>query len=505
MSDERIVGKVFLVGAGPGDSGLVTRRGAYLIEQADVIIYDRLVGSDILDLAADSTELINVGKTPGKSSISQSNINNLLIDEAKKGKTVVRLKGGDPFVFGRGAEEAAALSEQGINFEVVSGVTSAIAGPGSAGIPVTDRGKASYFTVVTASESPGKTDSDINWDAIAKGNETVIVLMGSKNIDEISKVLIEGGREPSTPAAIVESATMANQREIFGMLANIGELAALSRISAPCVLVIGEVVDSAKKLQLRTNFPLLGKRILVTRSRDQASKLSLALRDLGARVVELPTIAIGPIDDYTDLDVAIGNLSDYEWVIFSSVNAVNAFYSRLTQKGLDSRHFAEVKIGAIGPATCHALSLKGIAPDFIPPRAVSDSLISNFPHPRSDVQKILLPSPKVAPETIKLGLGKLGWSVHRVEAYRTVIPKESIKKAELILNEGLDMVTFTSSSTVTNLDAMIESGIPSDVYIACIGPVTAKTACDKGMKPDIIAEEHTIDGLVSAITFFYSS
>ena len=228
MSDERIVGKVFLVGAGPGDSGLVTRRGAYLIEQADVIIYDRLVGSDILDLAADSTELINVGKTPGKSSISQSNINNLLIDEAKKGKTVVRLKGGDPFVFGRGAEEAAALSEQGIHFEVVSGVTSAIAGPGSAGIPVTDRGKASYFTVVTASESPGKTDSDINWDAIAKGNETVIVLMGSKNIDEISKVLIEGGRDPSTPAAIVESATMANQREIFGMLANIGELAALS-------------------------------------------------------------------------------------------------------------------------------------------------------------------------------------------------------------------------------------------------------------------------------------
>ena len=505
MSNERTEGKVFLVGAGPGDSGLITRRGAYLIEQADVIIYDRLVGSDILELAAVSTELVDVGKTPGKSGISQSEINSLLIDKAKNGKNVVRLKGGDPFVFGRGAEEAAALSKEGIHYEVVSGVTSAIAGPGSAGIPVTDRGKASYFTVVTAAEDPTKTDSDINWDAIAKGNETIVVLMGSKNIDEISNVLIEGGRDPSTPAALVESATMANQREVFGILANIGELAALSKISAPCVLVIGVVVESAKKLQVRANFPLLGKKILVTRSRDQASKLSMSLRDLGAEVVELPTIAISPIDDYTDLDMAIVNISDYKWVIFSSANAVNAFYSRLSLMGLDSRHFSEVKIGAIGPATCRALRLEGISPDFIPPRAVSDSLIANFPHPESSLQRILLPSPEIAPETINIGLGKLGWIVDRVDAYKTVMPKQSVKRAGRLLSESLDMVTFTSSSTVTNLDAMLESGIPSEVSIACIGPVTAETARDKGMKPDIVAEEHTINGLVSAITFFYSS
>lgn len=505
MSNESTGGKVFLVGAGPGDPGLITRRGASLIQQADVIIYDRLVGSGVLDLAADSAELVDVGKTPGKSNISQLEINHLLIDKAKKGQTVVRLKGGDPFVFGRGAEEAAALSEEGIHFEVVPGITSAIAGPGSVGIPVTDRGKASYFTVVTASEDPTKTDSDINWDAIAKGNETIVVLMGSKNINEISNVLIEGGRDPSTPAALIESATMAEQREVFGLLANIGELAALSKIAAPCVLVIGEVVESAKKLQIRTNFPLLGKKILVTRSRDQASKLSMSLRDLGASVVELPTIAISPINDYKHLDMAITNISDYKWVIFSSANAVNAFYSRLSQMGLDSRHFSKVKIGAIGPATCRALRLEGISPDFIPPRAVSDSLIANFPHPESSLQKILLPSPEIAPETIKTGLEKLGWTVHRVDAYKTVMPEQSVKRAGRLLNESLDMVTFTSSSTVANLDAMLESGIPSDVSIACIGPVTAETASEMGMKPDIVAEEHTINGLVSAITIFYSS
>ena len=505
MSNESTGGKVFLVGAGPGDSGLITRRGAYLIEHADVIIYDRLVSSDILDLAAVSTEMVDVGKTPGKYNISQLEINYLLIDKAKRGKMVVRLKGGDPFVFGRGAEEAAALSEEGIHFEVVPGVTSAIAGPGSVGIPVTDRGKASYFTVVTASEDPTKTDSDINWDAIAKGNETIVVLMGSKNIDEISNVLIEGGRDPSTPAALVESATMADQREVFGMLANIGALAALSKISAPCVLVIGEVVKSAKKLQVRTNFPLLGKKILVTRPRDQASKLSMSLRDLGAEVVELPTIAISPINDYKYLDMSIANISDYQWVIFSSANAVNTLYSRLSQMGLDSRHFSKVKIGAIGPATCRALRLEGISPDFIPPRAVSDSLIANFSRPESLLQKILLPSPEAAPETIKMGLEKLGWTVHKVDAYKTIMPKQSVKRAGRLLNESLDMVTFTSSSTVTNLDAMLESGIPPEVSIACIGPVTAETAREIGMKPDIVAEEHTINGLVSAITIFYSS
>ncbi len=498
-------GKVYIVGAGPGDPGLLTVRGRELLSMADVIVHDRLVGPGVMGLIEETSTLIDVGKSPGDDELTQDDINDILLKEASKGKNVVRLKGGDPFVFGRGGEEATALSQGEISFEVVSGVTSAIAGPAAAGIPVTNRGDASYFTVVTASEDPSKTNSGIDWQNLAIGRQTIVVLMGSRQIGSISRVLIEGGRSRRTPAAVIQSATLPTQKQVVGTLENIENLASLEGITSPSVFVVGEVARFSHPLASGNSRPLSGKRILVTRSRSRASKFSRMLAELGAEPVEIPVIKSEPPDSFVPLDTAIAEIDKFEWMVFASVNAVEFFFSRLSLINVDARYLYHLKIASIGPATSKALNERGILPDLVPSSANSDSLVEGFEQQGIKDRSVLLPAPEESPDTILKGLSHLGCNVTRITSYKTAMPDSSKSLIDSVFRQGVDMVTFTSSSTVRNFLALTDGTIPPGVNVACIGPVTSSTAEQLGLIPDIVSVQHTIDGLVSSIVDYYNS
>lgn len=479
---------VYLVGAGAGDFGLLTLRACEVLEAADVVIYDRLADESILNLCAGAKK-IYVGKEAGRHTFKQSEINQLLVYEARQNKIVVRLKGGDPFVFGRGGEEALYLRENNLPFEIVPGVTSAIAVPAYAGIPVTHRGIATSFAVVTGHEDPTKPESTINWEKISTAVDTLIFLMGIANLPQIVAKLIENGRKSDTPAALIRWGTKNNQEVFVTTLAEAPSV----KISPPAIFVVGEVVKLRERLKWFDTKILFGRKILVTRARAQASKLSRALKNLGAAVIECPTIKItAPSDNFAAIDAAIKILRDFDWIIFTSANGVEKFFERLRVYGLDARVLN--KVAAIGSATAEKLSNFGIIADVVPENFVAESLAASLKDFVAG-KKVLLARAEVAREILPEMLKNFGAEVTIAPVYKTIpeIPAQ-------IDFESVDLITFTSSSTVENFVAAY--GVPK-IPVAAIGPITARTLENFGVKPAVVAEEFTIGGLVEAIGKFY--
>ena len=497
-----MTGKVYLVGAGPGDPGLITVKGMWALEQAQVVVYDRLVDPSQLQAVPDDAEVIFVGKARGRQELTQLEINQLLVDKAAQGFTVVRLKGGDPFVFGRGGEEALELKANGLPFEVVPGVTSAIAGPAYAGIPLTHRGISTTFTVVSGSEDPNKPESTIPWDILAKNGGTLVVLMGWKSLETILATLKEEGLPPTTPAALVQWGTWSDQQTVTGNIENILDKGQEAGLTPPVITVIGEVVNLRKDLAWFDKRTLFGKRVLVTRSRSQASRLCTLLEQSGANPVELPTIQISPLDDFSELDTTLERLTDYNWVIFASANAVESVFERLELKGKDARALAGTTVGAIGPATAQALANRGITTDFMPSHPVSEKVIKELSGRDWKGVSVLLPSADIGRHELEKGLAEMGAQVNRLSAYRNVPVAGVSDLAKRAFIDGVDVVTFTSSSTVRNLAEMLDGDLTAiqASFIACIGPVTAATARELGLRVDLEASEHTVEGLVDALT-----
>lgn len=498
---------VYLVGAGPGGPGLITVRGLELLRQADVVVYDRLADDGLLARARGDAEKIYVGKAAGDHTIEQSEINRILVARAKAGKSVVRLKGGDPFVLGRGGEEAEALFQSGIPFEVVPGVTSAVAVPAFAGIPVTHRGMASSFAVVTGHEDPAKEDASVDWKQLAISVDTIVCLMGMGNLKVIVDRLIKGGRSLTTPVALIQDGATPGQRTLVATLANIVAHAERADFQPPVVIVVGEVVALRERLAWFDNRPLFGKRVLVTRSRSQASKLTKILSELGAEAVELPVIESRELEDTTKLDIAVAKLRKFHWVLFTSVNGVDAFWKRVRAAGRDARWFARVRIGAIGPATAERLRDLGLHPDFVSDDFTSDSMLKGLEVMDMAGCRVLLPRSDIAPGDLIEGLRKLGAKPIEVAAYRTAKPdRDDSQGIKMLLGDDIDIVTFTSSSTVANLLEALDGDVETinRTNVACIGPSTASAAEKAGIRVDIIAREHTIPGLVAAIEGYFT-
>lgn len=497
-------GVVYLVGAGPGHPKLITVKGLECLRQADTVIYDRLVNRRLLREVKEGAELIYVGKTPGKHPVPQDEINALLVEKASEGKGVVRLKGGDPFLFGRGGEEAVALAEAAIPFEIVPGVTSAIAAPAYAGIPLTHRDYTSGFAVVTGHEDPTKEDSDIDWAKLSTGIGTLVFLMGVARLPLIVEQLTSHGRAPQTPVALVRWGTEPRQETVCGTLADIVEKVQEAGLKPPAVIVVGEVVSLRDRLRWFDRLerrPLLGERVLVTRSREQASALSERLMELGAEPIEFPVIQIVPPDDYSPLDEAIRRLSHYDWVVFTSVNGVKAFLKRLKAQGKDIRALGGIRICAIGPATAGEFSRYCLNVDYMPKKYTAEAIVEGI----GDVegQRILLPRADIARRVLAVELAEAGAEVDEVVAYRTILGDsfaEGVK--DMLLAGKIDIITFTSSSTVRNFVTVMRHGdlvrILKGVTVACIGPITARTARESGIRVDVVAEEYTIEGLVRA-------
>ena len=504
-SDNSSVGWVALVGAGPGDPELLTIRGRRYLESADVVIYDRLVDRRLLGHAPREAELVDVGKRPGESRDRQSDINALLVQRAQSGKRVVRLKGGDPFIFGRGGEEVAALAEASIPFEVVPGITSAIGAPTYAGIPLTHRGVSSSLTIVTGSESPDKAGASVDWDGLAKSEGTLSLLMSWKNLPAITQALIDGGRAEDTPVAVVQWGTWPNQETVVGQLVSIADSAKRAGLNNPVVVVVGDVVNLRAVSRWFDNRPLFAKRVLVTRSRTQSADLVDRLERAGAEPVEVPTIEIQPVEDTREINSALARLTDYDWVVFTSANTVDRLFERLDAMGHDSRQFHASRVAAIGTATAASLRERGVVADLVSRESVSQSLIDGLAEQGVIGKNILLPGAEVRPDRLRRGLEMLGAVVREVILYRTVLPSGADAGLSDALELGVDVVTFTSSSTVTNLMALLDGDVYriEGVGIACIGPVTAETARKAGLNVDILAEDSTAAGLVEAIVGHY--
>ena len=494
-------GKVFLVGAGPGDPGLITQKGVACLAAADVVIYDHLLDETLLGYAPQQAEKIYVGKSGASHALEQDDINRLLVTKASEGSIVVRLKGGDPFVLGRGGEEAEELVKAGLPFEIVPGVTSAIAVPAYAGIPVTHRAMASSFAVITGHEDPTKAVNSIAWDKVATGIDTLVFLMAMKNLPDIVSKLIEFGRPANTPVAVIKDGTRPEQKTVTGTLADIVAKVKQAKLGPPAVVVVGAVVGLRDKLRWADNRPLSGKRVLVTRARRQAGNLSKLLSERGAQPIELPAIDIRPLKNWAELDAAIMSLKHFHWIIFTSVNGVEAFFNRLLASGLDSRALHKLKIGVIGPATAEALQSRGIKADYSPAVFTGAALVQGLKIRRIAGQRFLLPRADIADGELSEGLTALGAEVHDISAYHTVADQDAIEKALGLIREGsIDIITFTSSSTVSNLvSALGGAKLPQSVLTACIGPKTMETALKAGIRVDIIAGEQTIPGLVTAM------
>jgi uroporphyrinogen III methyltransferase / synthase len=477
---------VYLVGAGPGDPGLLTVRGAELLRRADVVIHDRLSAEELLDLAPAHAQRIDVGKAPGHARVPQEGINDLLVEHGHRGATVVRLKGGDPTVFARGGEEAMALAEAGIPFEIVPGITSAIAVPAYAGIPVTQRFSSTSFTVVTGHEDPSiGEEGSVDWDAVARVGGTIVVLMGVGRIEKICDRLVAAGRSPDTPAAAVIWGTRSNQRTVR---ATLGTLAAQD-LEPPATIVIGAV--AGLDLAWFERRPLFGRTVVVTRARAQASSLVARLRELGADTVEIPAIGIDdPADGGTALRSAVAELAAHDWVVVTSPNGAR----RLLAECRDARAFGSARVAAIGPGTAEALRTGNVEADLVPERFVAEGLLEVFPDPPAGGGRVLIARAAEARDVLPEGLRDRGWDVDVVEAYRTV--QGSPSPEELAAAADADVVTFTSSSTVRNFLAVCDTVPP---VVACIGPVTADTAREHGLTVDVEADVHTIDGLLDAL------
>lgn len=496
-------GTVYLLGAGPGDPGLLTLKAKETLEQADVVVYDYLANPEFLEYCRPDAEVIYVGKKGGDHTLPQDQINQLLVDKAKAGKTVARLKGGDPYVFGRGAEEAEELLEAGARFEVVPGVTSAVAAPAYAGIPLTHRRFASSVSFITGHEDPTKDESAHNWEALAKSASTLVFFMGVKNLPDIAGNLIKAGMDPKTPAALVYRGTTCHQRSIAAPLDEIAAAAKAAGFKAPSLIIVGQVIQLRETLNYFETKPLLGKGVVVTRAREQASGLSRTLRDLGACVVQFPTIEISPLDDYGPVREAIGRLGSYDWVVFTSVNGVKHFWRELRGLGLDARAFGPVKLAAIGPATAEALEAHGLVPDFVPGKYVAEHVVEGLLARGAAGKRVLIPRAAVAREVLPEELAKAGCQVELLPVYETKPSAGNLDAFRQSLEAGeLRYVTFASSSTVENfLDLVPAETLKQhpEIKLACIGPVTAKTLEAAGLKADIQPEDYTIPGLVEAL------
>lgn len=505
---DKAKGIVYLVGGGPGDPDLITVKGKECLQRADVIVYDYLVNESLLSLAGKEAELIYVGKKSGRHTMSQREINNLLIERAKRGLTVARLKGGDPFIFGRGGEEAMELSKAGITFEIIPGVTSAIAVPAYAGIPLTHRDYSSTVCFITGHEDSTREESTINWDALARSSGTLVFLMGIGNLDRIAKTLMGKGRPSSCPAVVIGNGTMPNQNTIIGTLANISQKVKEADLTPPGVIVVGDVINLRHHLSWFESRPLFGKRIVVTRPEDQAGNFIKTLSELGARCILFPTIEIIPPATWKEVDKAIEDLSKYDWILFSSVNGVKYFFERLDRAGHDARYLKGTKVAAIGPKTTVALMAKGVRPDLIPDTYWAEGVVEELKRHPLDGKRVLLPRPAIARDYIPEKLKSLGALVNEVELYQTVRPEYSQDELDGLFKDGkIDMITFTSPSTVSNLLALFEGkssyeGI-SKAEIACIGPITAQKAIEAGLRVTIVPDEYTVDALTRAIVEFY--
>jgi len=495
-------GYVYLVGAGPGDPGLLTIKGAECITKAEVLVYDRLVSRRFQDLATGDCEKIYVGKTPDRHTLRQEEINELLVKKALEGKTVTRLKGGDPFVFGRGGEEAEALVKAGIPFEIVPGITSAVSVPAYAGIPVTHRGIASCFTVITGHEDPNKDQSSIAWENLAKMNGTLVFLMGMENLDLICKKLLQYGIESSTPVAVIEWGTNSRQRTITGDLNNISVIAVKEGYKNPSVIIVGQVVSLREKIKWLESKPLYGKRIIVTRARHQAGILSRAVEDLGGEAWEYPAIELAPPDRPELLTEAVHNIRSFAWIIFTSSNGVDAFMTEFFQQDKDIRDLAGIKIAAIGPATAESLQKRGLKADFMPDEYIAEKVAAGLIGKIMTKEKVLLARAQEARDVLPQLLKETGADVLDVPAYRTVIGDANKDELiEMLQNNMIDAVTFTSSSTVRNFIQLIDGDISllKGVKLYSIGPITGNTVREFGLEVFRQAEEYTIKGLLEVL------
>ena len=505
MASKKSIGKVYLVGAGPGDLGLVTLRAKECIEQADVIVHDHLANPEMLDWARDEAEIIYAGKKAGEHALSQEKINALLVEKARAGKRVVRLKGGDPFVFGRGAEEAEAIVDAGIDFEIVPGITSAIAGPAYAGIPVTHRAENSHVTFFTGHEGAGKTESAIDYAALAKLGGTQVMLMGVEKIESIAREMLKHGVRENLPVALVRWATTGRQETLTGTLQNIGQRVVDLGFEAPAVAVFGEVVALRESLNWYEKRPLSGKRIVVTRTRRQASALSDRLRALGADVIELPTIRIEPPSNLREFAELVQDGHAYDWILFTSPNGVTAFFEMFFKLYDDAREIGGAKIAAIGRATARRVKDFHLRVDLQPDEFVAEAVVREF-QKQGGVEnlRILLARAEEARDVLPKQLSSLGAIVDQGFAYRTVAEtRDDTGARRRLMEEGADLITFTSSSTVENFLAL---GLPwpKRMKIASIGPITSQTARDHGLKVDVESRRHDIEGLTKAIQSFYA-
>ncbi|MEW5806333.1 MAG: uroporphyrinogen-III C-methyltransferase [Acidobacteriota bacterium] len=501
-------GKVFLAGAGPGDPDLITVKAMEEISTADCIIYDFLAPAELLKHAKPDAELLYVGKKGGSHTLPQKEIGKLIVGKAKEGKVVVRLKGGDPFIFGRGGEEAEELKRDRVDFEVIPGVTSGIAAATYAGIPLTHRQYASSVSFITGHEDEEKAESTMDWDKLAMGADTLVIFMGFKKLEENIKQMINAGRSPRTPAAMIMWGTKPFQKTAVSTLARIAAEARRKGLKAPVILVVGSVVKLRNRLKWFENKPLFGKTIVVTRSGMQASEFSKYLRKMGANVIEFPTIDIVPPSSWMEVDRAIDDLLSYDIIIFTSINGVEFFFNRMQEKGKDSRFLGNAKVIAIGPATAEALRGRGIMADAVPSEYRAEGILESIGRFSPQGKKILIPRAEVARGLLKEKLEECGARVDIVVVYKNVVPQEGFDclKRKFEKNE-IDMVTFTSSSTVSNFTRIVGKDFikkhMKHVSIASIGPITSETIRSLGMKIDTMAKKYTIPSLTDSIVRYF--
>lgn len=496
-------GKVSLVGAGPGDWRLLTLGAKAALEEAEVVIYDRLASKQIMGFVPEDAECIYVGKASNQHTLKQDEINDLIVKKALEGKRVVRLKGGDPFVFGRGGEEAIFCREHGVPFDIYPGVTSAIAAPAYGGIPVTHRHVAASFTVVTGHEDPDKEGSSHRWEHLAQGADTLIFLMGVENLPHIQQQLLKWGKDPKTPAAFIRWGTRPNQETWTTTLGEALELRDKEKIKAPAIFIVGPVVELREELAWFDKQPLFGKRILVTRARQQASQLSVLLEKAGAEVFETPMIQMNSPTSWQIVDRAIDYLSEYSWIVFTSPNGVEHFIKRLYHQKKDTRSFGEAQIAAVGSSTARALLKNGLQADLIAEEFRAESLLGALKERISSGDAVLLVRPEEARNILPDGLEKMGVQVTIAPVYQTVmVPDQEEVVKELLEEDKIDWVTFSSASTVQNLlDVLGESGKKwlEKVNIAAIGPITAEEVIKAGLQVDVISSTHTIPAMVEAL------
>lgn len=497
--------KVYLVGAGPGDPGLLTLRGKACLQEADVVLYDHLANPALLDYVSPEAERIYVGRRGCGTYRPQDEINQLMLEKVREGKCVVRLKGGDPFVFGRGGEEAEWIVEHQVPFEVVPGVTSAVAVPAYAGIPVTHRTLASTVAFITGHEDPNKEETVLEWPRFAAADGTLVFLMGVKNLSMIVSRLIEEGKSVDTPVALVRWGTYAKQRTVVGTLRDIVDRAKAADMRPPTVVVVGEVVRLREQLNWFETQPLFGKRVLVTRAKTQASELSDLIRAQGGEPIECPTIDFVPPDDWAEVDEAIEQLATYQWLVLTSVNGVKAFMQRLWHHGHDARALAGLQICCIGPRTAEEVRRFGIDADLVPETFQAEGLIDVLKRAGVSGQRVLLARAAQAREVLPEELERSGAFVRVVKVYKTVVPVIERERVQQLFREhSIDVVTFASSSTVRNFSQLFDGAHDlkkrlNGTIIASIGPITAKTIRETGLDVHVMAAQNTIPALVQSL------